>query len=74
MTGHTGLRQAENAGELRDIEPLMSQHPEEPKARFVAEKTVEAGRLLHINESTFIDVVFASGPKRDTKPSNFNVL
>ena len=35
---HAGLRDAEDRGQLRDVQPLGMQHPQEPQPDVVAEK------------------------------------
>ena len=50
------LRQAEDAGQLGDVQALAREHPQQAQPRLVAEQPVERRRLLHIYKSTCIDV------------------
>jgi hypothetical protein len=52
MTRDAGLGQAEDAGELGDVEAVRRQHAQEPEARLVAEEAEERRRVLHIHKST----------------------
>ena len=45
---HAGLRQAEDAGQLGDVEAIPRQHPQQAEPRLVAEQAEEGGRLFHI--------------------------
>ena len=38
---HARLREAEDAGQLRDIEPFLPEHPQQPEPGLVAEQTVD---------------------------------
>ncbi len=44
MARHAGLREAEDAGQLRDVQPLARQHPQQPEPGLVAEQPVERRR------------------------------
>ena len=46
-----GLRQAEHGGELRDVEALPGEHPEQPEPDGFSEQAVERGGLNHIYKS-----------------------
>ena len=43
-----GLREAEDAGQLGDVEAVARQHAQQPEPRFVAQQAEERGRLFHI--------------------------
>ena len=51
VTRDAGLREAEHAGELADVEPVLRQHTQEPEPRFVAQETEQRRRILHIYKS-----------------------
>ena len=55
MARDARLRQAEDAGELGDVQPLARQHAQQAQPRLVAEQPVERRGLLHIYKSTCID-------------------
>src|SRR5262249_28651469 len=61
MTRHAGLGDSQNAGQLRDVQTLLAQQPEEPQPNVVAEQPIERRRLNHIYESTLMYVNLASG-------------
>ena len=46
------LRQAEDAGELGDVQALAAQDAQQAQPRLVAEQPVERRRLTHIYKST----------------------
>ena len=48
MARHPGLRQAEDAGQLGDVEPIARQHAQQPQPRLVAEQAKERGGVFHI--------------------------
>ena len=48
-------QQAEDSGELGDVEPLPAKHSKEPQPRLVAKQPVEGRRITHINKSTSVD-------------------
>ncbi len=48
VSGHAGLREAEDAGQLRDVQALGREDAQQAQARFVAQQAVERGRLFHI--------------------------
>ena len=52
---HARLGDAEDAGELRDIQAFSGQHPQDPQARLVAEQPEQGRRVLHIYKSIYID-------------------
>src|SRR5678816_4525119 len=51
------LRNAQDAGELGDIEPIGREDAKQPQPRRVGKEPRERGRLLHIYKSTYIDTV-----------------
>ena len=48
MARDPGLREAEDAGELGDVEPVAREHPQQAKPRLVAQQAKERGGLFHI--------------------------
>ena len=48
MARHARLREAEDAGQLLDVEPVLVEHPQQPQPGLVAQQPVERGRLFHI--------------------------
>ena len=40
--------EAEDAGELLDVEPVLVQHTQQPQAGFIAQQTIERGLRFHI--------------------------
>ena len=46
-----GLREAENAGQLLDVEAVAGEDPQEAEPRVVAQETMERGGLFHIHQS-----------------------
>ena len=58
VPGHARLRDAEDAGELGDVEAILREHAQQPQPRGVAEQPKQGGCLLHrIYKSTYIDTV-----------------
>ncbi len=55
MAGHAGLRQAQDAGQLRDIQPLAREYAQQPEAPLVAERPVQRRGLSRIYKSTCMD-------------------
>src|SRR5439155_20756952 len=49
------LREAEDAGQLGDVQAFFRQDAQEPQPGLVAEQPVERGDLFHIYKSTCID-------------------
>ena len=45
---HARLRETEDAGELRDVQPLGRQQPQEAQPGVVSQQTVEGAAQLHI--------------------------
>jgi len=43
-----GLRQAENAGQLLDVEAVLLEDAQQPKPGLIAEQAIEGGRVFHI--------------------------
>ncbi len=65
------LREAEDAGELGDVQAFFRQHAQEPQPGLIAEQPVERRGLSHIYKSTCIDVkmqVAAGGAARNPSP------
>ncbi len=60
MARHTRLGNAENAGQLGHVQPLLAQQPEQPQPDVVAEQPIEGRRLNHIYKSTLMDINLAS--------------
>src|SRR5262245_16472113 len=60
VTRHTGLGNPEDAGQLGDVQPLLTQQPEQAQPDLVAEQPVEGGGLSHIYKSTLMYVAMAS--------------
>src|SRR5678815_4835042 len=52
---HIGLRHAEDARQLGDVEAVPGENAEQSQSRRVGEKTKKRRRLLHIYKSTYID-------------------
>ena len=48
MARHTGLRDAQNAGQLGDVQPLERKQPQQPEPHLVAEQPENRGRGIHI--------------------------
>jgi hypothetical protein len=48
VAGDAGLGDPEDAGQLRDVQALERQQPQQPQPRVVTEEPVEGGRSLHI--------------------------
>jgi hypothetical protein len=46
-----GLGEAEDGGELGDVEALAGQHPEEPEPDGFSQQAVDGGGLIHIYKS-----------------------
>ena len=55
MAGHAGLRQAQHAGQLRNVQPFAREQAQQPEAPFVTEEPKQRGRRSHIYKSTLID-------------------
>ena len=45
---HARLRQPEDAGQFRDVQPLAAQQPQQPQPHLVAEQPEHRGRRMHI--------------------------
>src|SRR4029079_4113801 len=59
MPRHARLRDAENARQLGDVQPLERHEPQEAEPRLVAEQPVQCRGLIHIYKSTSIDAANA---------------
>ncbi len=57
MPGDAGLRQAENAGQLGDVEAIPRQDAQQAEPRLVAQQAEERRGLLHIYKCRLIDVI-----------------
>ncbi len=55
MAGHARLGDAEDAGELRDVEPVAAQNAQQPQPRLVPQQPEQRGGLTHIYKSTLSD-------------------
>src|SRR5689334_13854895 len=58
---HAGLREAQDAGQLGDVEALAREHPQQPQPRLVAEQPVQRRGFFHIYKSTFDDSILQDG-------------
>ena len=61
---HARLGQAQDGGQLRHVQLLERQQPQQTQARLVAEQAEEARVQIHIYKSTSNDVTLASRPCR----------
>ena len=48
MARHARLREAEDAGQLLDVEAVLVEHAQQPQPGLVPQQAVERGRLFHI--------------------------
>ena len=48
MARHARLREAEDAGQLLDVEPVLVEHAQQPQPGLVPQQPIERGRLFHI--------------------------
>src|SRR6185503_13854706 len=58
------LRDAQDARQLGDVEPVLREDPEQPEARGVGQEPEEGRGLLHIYKSTYIDTDWSTGEKK----------
>ena len=61
MPRDAGLRQTDNSGQLRHVQPFAVEDAEQAQPGLVTEQTVERGGLTHIYKSTLSDAIPQAG-------------